>query len=151
MKFEETFEISLAKAERDHILSYLQALSSKGVKRRGIQALRAYLRVLRRNGARDDDPMRELSLRDVHTEPPSLHELRDLLMSAGLEQRIVRLLTWSDLTLLSLRAQPFVNVSQVASRSASLYLEGQIGGRRVLRVLRARANRPISDRAGAKS
>jgi hypothetical protein len=143
--FEDAFGVSLATADRGQIASYLQSLSSKGVKRRGIQALRAFLRVLRRDGSRDDDPMKELSLRDVHTEPPSVHDLRDRLMRAGLERHVVHRLTWSDLTLLSLRRQPFGNVPRLASGLASLYLDGRIGGRRVLRVLRARANRLISE------
>jgi hypothetical protein len=143
--FEGTSDVSLAEATREQVLTYLRSLSSKGMKRRGIQALRVYLRVLRRDGARADDPMKELALRDVHTDPPSVHDLRERLMRAGLDRRIIHRLTWSDLTLLSLRAQPFANVSRIASGLASLYLDGRIGGRRVLRALRARAHRPVSE------
>jgi hypothetical protein len=143
--FEDGFG-SLRTANRKQILRYLKALSSKGVKQRAIQALRAYIAVLHRDGSRKSDPMEGISLRDVHRDPPSVGELREELSRGGIEREVVHRLTWRDLTLLSLRADPFMSASQPASRLATRYLDGRIGGRRVLRFLRARAHRPLSDR-----
>lgn len=143
--FEDNLQLTLDAAKLEQILEYLRSLSSKGVKRRGIQALRAYIDVLVADGLRKDNPMTEATLSLVHTDPPSLHDLRNRLAQGGISRTIVHRLTWRDLTLLSLRARPFHEVSRQSSGLASLYLDGKVGGRRVLRILRARAHRQLSE------
>jgi hypothetical protein len=143
--FEGQYGVSLEKASTNDLLHYLRSLSSKGVKRRGIQALRAYMRVLAAEGARADDPMETVTISVVHLDPPSALSLRERLIHNGIPARRAGALTWGDLTLLSIRAHPFAEARPHARRLAALYLDEKIGGRRALRVLRARAARAVSD------
>lgn len=141
VSFEDETGVSIVKADKKQLLRYLEGLSSKGVKRRGLQAMRAYFQAIHRA----DDPLADVTIKSVHRDPPTLGKLQERLVRYGISLHSVRRFTWSDLTVLSMRARPFEAVPTRCSNLAGLYLDNKIGGRRALKTLRDQSDTQLSE------
>jgi hypothetical protein len=141
VSFEDATGVSVLKANRKQLLRYLEGLSSKGVKRRGLQALRAYFEAV----SREDDPLAGVTIKNIHRDAPTLPKLQAHLVRHGINERRVDRFTWSDLAVVSLRAKPFDSVPARCSSVAGHYLDDRIGGRRALRTLREQCDSQLSE------